>query len=83
MAEPDHQSQKTIRQLRQARGWTQEQVARRVGVGQSTVSDWERGRWWPQPRSRQALAALFGVSVEAIAVGPPEPAPGARIGEDV
>jgi transcriptional regulator with XRE-family HTH domain len=30
-----------IRQLREARGWTQEQFAKRVGVTKSAVSQWE------------------------------------------
>ncbi len=61
----------TIRQLRQARGWTQERVARRVGVQQDAVSKWERG-YRPRAKYQQALADLFGVPVEAIAFGPPE-----------
>lgn len=30
-----------IRQLRESRGWTQEQFAKRVGVTKSAVSQWE------------------------------------------
>ena len=75
MAEPAHQPKKTIRQLREERGWTQEQVAGRLGVQQAAVSQWELGRTMPSRRHRQALADLFGVSVEAIAVGPAEQAP--------
>ena len=66
---------KTIRQLRQERGWTQETLARRLGVGQPAVSAWERGRHPPYPRHQRALADLFGVPVEAIAVGSAEPHP--------
>ena len=65
----------TIRQLRQERGWTQEKLARRLGVGQGTVSAWERGRAMPRPRTLQHLADLFYLDVEAIAVGPAEQAP--------
>ncbi len=75
MAEPDHQPQKTIRQLRQARGWTQEVLAGRLRVAPSTIARWERGRV-PTPGQQQRLADLFGISVEAIAFGPAEQAPG-------
>ena len=64
---------KTIRQLRQERGWTQEQLARRLGVNQSAISAWELGQRVPRLRYQQALTDLFGVSVEAIAYGPDEP----------
>ncbi len=63
-------AKKTIRQLRQARGWTQEQVARRVGVAQGTVSQWEHGNRRPYRRNLQRLAELFGISVEDIALRP-------------
>ncbi len=61
---------KSIRQLRQARGWTPEQVARQVRVAEITVERWERGDQRPQLRYRRRLANLFGVSAEAIAFGP-------------
>ena len=66
---------KTIHQLRQARGWSQLEVAVRVGVEQSTISDWERGQTIPRPRHLMSLAELFGVSIETIALGPAEQAP--------
>ena len=78
MTEPDRQPQKTIRQLREERGWSQLEVAVRVGVEQSTVSEWERGVKTPRPRRQQALADLFGISVESIAFGPAEPTPQER-----
>ena len=69
------QPPKTIRQLRQERGWTQEQVARRVGVAQGTVSQWEHGNRRPYRRNLQRLADLFGVSITDIALGPAEQVP--------
>ena len=67
---------KTIRQLRQERGWSQMDLAVRVGVDRSNVTRWENGAKNPSPGNRQRLADLFGVSVEAIAVGSAEQAPG-------
>ena len=72
MSSPDRQSKKTIRQLRQERGWSQPDLAQRLGVRPNAVANWERGRAMPSPSHRQALAHLFGVNVEAIAFGPAE-----------
>jgi len=66
------QPQKTIRQLREERGWTQESLARRLGVGQSAVSAWERAERVPRQRYLLRLAELFDISVEDIALGPAE-----------
>ncbi len=71
MAEGERQP-KTIRQFRQARGWSQPDLAQRLGVTQGAVSMWERGRGVPRPKYQQRLADLFGVSVETIAFGPDE-----------
>ncbi len=67
--EPDRQPKTTIRQLRQARGWSQLDLALRLQVSPGAISFWERGTRRPQPRHQQGLASLFGVPVEAIAFG--------------
>ena len=53
----------SIRALRDSRGWTQAELARRVGVHPSAVAQWEKG--WTEPRkvSLQALARVFNVSL--------------------
>ncbi len=61
MAEPAHQPKKTIRQLRQERGWTQQDVAVRMGVASRSVIRWEGEQRRPQRANRQRLADLFGV----------------------
>ncbi len=60
---------KTIRQLREERGWTQDTLARRLGVGQGAVSAWERGERLPRRRYILRLADLFGVSVDDMTFG--------------
>lgn len=47
-----------IRAGRERRGWTQAQLAQRVGVGQRTVGNWERGETVPMNRMA-ALRDLF------------------------
>ncbi len=58
---------KTIRQLREERGWAQLDVALRLGVSAAAVSNWERGRTVPRLEHRRRLAQLFGVHVKDIA----------------
>ncbi len=76
MTEPARQPKQTICQLRQARGWTQAELAARLGLHHSAVSKWERSVTLPAPATLQRLADLFGVSVEAIAFGPADQPPG-------
>ena len=76
MAQPDRRSKKTIRQLRQERGWSQLDLALDAGVTPSIVSRWERGELAPLPHNRMRLADLFGVSFEDTALGPVKPVPG-------
>lgn len=52
-----------IRRLRERRGLTQEQLARRVNVSDKAVSRWETGRGYPDITLVEPLAAALGVSV--------------------
>ncbi len=65
---------KTIRQLREERGWSQLDLAVRLGVSQSNITRWERGTVAPQRGNVASLASVFGVSVEDIALRPDEQA---------
>lgn len=51
-----------IRRFRNKNDWTQEQLAEKIGVSRSTVTQWETG--WSRPRmgAIEKLAAAFGVS---------------------
>ncbi len=51
---------KTIRALRQERGWTQFALALAVGVHPQAVYLWERGRRTPQVPQLRKLGELFG-----------------------
>ncbi len=52
-----------VRILRQGKGVTQPELARRVGVSQPVVSKWERGRSTPQQVTVQRVAKALGVSI--------------------
>jgi transcriptional regulator with XRE-family HTH domain len=47
-----------IRARREARGWTQQQLAQEIGVGQRTVGNWERGETIPKNRLGRLRAVL-------------------------
>ncbi len=59
---------KTIRQLREERGWTQLQLANKLGVTPSSIYKWEAGRNQPKVAQLRALARVFGVSSDTIAL---------------
>jgi transcriptional regulator with XRE-family HTH domain len=56
----------TIRELREARGWTQLELGNTLGVTPVTVYNWERGQHMPTALQLRALAGAFGVSMDAI-----------------
>ena len=52
--------------LRAERGWTQEEVARRLGVTRQTVLSIERGRYDPSLPLAFKIAAVFGQTIEQV-----------------
>lgn len=57
---------KTIRQLRQEQGWTQYELAVKVGVHPQAVYLWESGRRTPQVPQLRKLGRLFGMCSDDI-----------------
>lgn len=57
---------KTIRTLRQEHGWTQFELALRVGVQPQAVYLWESGRRVPQVPQLRKLGQLFGICSDEI-----------------
>lgn len=55
-----------IKQLRQSKGITQEQLAEAVNVSCPAVSKWERGETLPDITLLQPLAFYFGVSLDEL-----------------
>jgi putative transcriptional regulator len=65
---------KTIRQLREERGWTQLELANRLKVTPATVYNWERGKYEPTASMFRRIGRVFEVSLDAIAlVGEEQP----------
>lgn len=50
-----------IRALREARGLSQNDLAEALGINQSTVSNWERGKIEPTLFNVRRLANILGV----------------------
>lgn len=53
-----------IKKLREARGWTQAELARRLGVTRNGVNPWEQGLSMPSPACLVELAKVFSVSTD-------------------
>jgi len=56
-----------IRQLRQTRGFSQEELAAHLNVSRQAVSKWEKGLSYPDTENLLALAAVFEVSADDLA----------------
>ena len=52
-----------IRELREAVGLTQEQLATKVGMNQCTISAWESEVYLPKSRQLPQLAHVLGCSI--------------------
>ncbi len=59
-----------LRRERQLRGWSQADVAKRIGGETKTVNRWESGKTFPSPYFRQKLVELFGKSAEELGLLP-------------
>ena len=53
-----------IKALREARGWTQAELARKMNMTRNGINSWEQGLSMPSPQSLVDLARLFSVSTD-------------------
>lgn len=53
-----------IRILREANGWTQAQLGKRIGVAKTTITGYEREDRQPTPATICALCDLFGCTAD-------------------
>jgi predicted ATPase/DNA-binding CsgD family transcriptional regulator/DNA-binding XRE family transcriptional regulator len=61
----DDDFRRRLRELRSARGLSQEQMARQLGVSFATVNRWEGGKTAPSARARRELERLEAEPVDA------------------
>jgi len=62
----EHELGHRIRQLREARGWTQEELAHRAGMTTVYLSGIERGMQNPSFRKLKGLVDALGVSLSSL-----------------
>jgi len=55
-----------VKELRVARGWTQEELAQAVGVSRQSINSIERERYVPSLQLALTFARVFGCSTEKI-----------------
>ncbi len=53
-----------IKELREARKWTQAELARRLNITRNGVNSWEQGLSTPSPACLVELAKVFSVSTD-------------------
>lgn len=56
----------TITAYREARGWTEYQLAERSGLPQSTISSWYRKNMMPTIPSLEKVCAAFGITLSQL-----------------
>ena len=64
-----------LRQLRRAKGLSQEALAEKLGLSRQAVAKWESGASRPSTENLLALAGIFGVSLDELALPREEEAP--------
>lgn len=55
-----------VRELRQERGWTQDDLGHRVGVSRQTINAIENGRYDPSLPLAFKLAHIFDTAIEEL-----------------
>lgn len=55
-----------VKELRSARGWTQEQLAKAVGVSRQSINSIERERYVPSLLLALTFARVFGCTTDEI-----------------
>ena len=64
-----HSIGKTIAELRKAKGWTQVELAEKLGVSDKAISKWESEGGFPEITQLPVLASVFDVSIDYLMTG--------------
>lgn len=65
-----------LKELRNEKGMTQEQLGERIGVSNKTISRWETGNYMPPVDCLSILSEIYDISINEIIAGE-------RVSEDV
>ena len=65
--------QNGLKAAREERGWSQGELARRLGVSRQTINAVETDKYDPSLPLALRMAKLFGVAVDALFIDPWEP----------
>jgi repressor LexA len=57
---------KKLKELRKIEGWTQEQVAKKIGVSKQTYSHYENENRTPSLKTIRSLAGVYGVDLDHV-----------------
>ena len=69
-----------LREVREQRGWTQVDLAEKVGVTERTVGRWERGEAFPTSYALTKLCMLFNMTQEELGLRRAKNIPGTEGG---
>ena len=61
-----------LRQVRQSKGMSQQELAEALHASQAAISGWETGKYDPGMKNWKAIADLFGVPVDYLIDDTPE-----------
>lgn len=61
-----YEIQNRVKELRVARGWTQEQLAKAVGVSRQSINSIERERYVPSLQLALTFARVYGCTTDEI-----------------
>ena len=75
MATTGEETGKNVRRLRKQRGWTQDDLAKKVGVQRHTIMKLEKGDTAHMHATVAAVALALGTTIDTLQ-GPPAPAQG-------
>lgn len=64
---------KKLMELRREKGWTQEEVAEKLGVSAQAISKWENDLSCPDILLLPEISKLYGVSIDELLSNTPEP----------
>lgn len=59
----------SIRDAREGKGFSQKELAQRMGVSQPTVCDWESGKKSPASKNLKKLSELLGCTTDYLIMG--------------